>query len=374
MSNIYIHYPFCKQACHYCNFHFSTSKEARDDMFKLIKKELHLRSKELIDPIESIYFGGGSPSLISPENIYGFIDLINNKFKINQNIEVTFEVNPDDVTEEYLLHLKNAGVNRLSVGIQSFSEKDLIIMNRAHDVNQAHKSLELVGKLFQNFSIDLIYGMPYSSLSNWKNNLEIALSYNPPHISAYALTVEKKTVLHHKVKKKKIDLLDDDDVKLQYDILLKTLEKNEYINYEFSNFGKQNYFSINNQNYWIGKPYLGLGPSAHSYDGKFLRSWNVSNNHNYAKSIMSGVLDLKIEKLTTKDLYNEYLMTALRTHKGVSLARVKKSFGKRYTLYFEDQVKRHLKYRNLFWDGDYLKVSKKAKFLTDGIAADLFLI
>lgn len=374
MSNLYIHYPFCKQACHYCNFHFSTTKEGREDMFKLIKNELHLRSKELIDPIESIYFGGGSPSLISPENIYSFIDLIKNKFKIKQNIEVTLEVNPDDVTEEYLLNLKNAGINRLSIGIQSFFEKDLIIMNRAHDVNQAHKSLELAGKFFQNFSIDLIYGMPYSSLANWKNNLEIALSYNPPHISAYALTVEEKTVLHHKVKEKKIDLLDDDYVKQQYDILLKTLEKEGYINYEFSNFGKQNYFSINNQNYWIGKPYIGLGPSAHSYDGKYLRTWNVSNNHNYAKSIMSGVLDLKIEKLSTKDLYNEYLMTALRTLEGVSLAHIKKSFGKRYTLYLEDQVKRHLKYRNLFWDGDYLKVAKKAKFLTDGIAADLFLV
>ena len=374
MSNLYIHYPFCKQACHYCNFHFSTTKQGRDDMFKLIKNELHLRSKELIGPIESIYFGGGSPSLISPKNIYDLIDLIKNKFKIKQNIEVTLEVNPDDISEEYLLRLKNAGINRLSIGIQSFFEKDLIIMNRAHDVNQAHKSLELVGKLFQNFSIDLIYGMPYSSLINWKRNLEIALSYNPPHISAYALTVEEKTVLHHKVKEKKIDLLDDDDVKQQYDFLVNTLEKNGYINYEFSNFGKLNYFSINNQNYWIGKPYLGLGPSAHSYDGKFKRSWNVSNNHNYAKSIMSGILDLKIEKLSTKDLYNEYLMTALRTHDGISLAHIKNSFGKRYTLYFEDQVKRHLKYRNLFWDGDYLKVAKKAKFLTDGIAADLFLV
>ena len=374
MSNLYIHYPFCKQACHYCNFHFSTTKQGRDDMFKLIKNELHLRSKELIGPIESVYFGGGSPSLISPKNIYDLIDLIKNKFKIKQNIEVTLEVNPDDITEEYLLRLKNAGINRLSIGIQSFFEKDLIIMNRAHDVNQAHKSLELVGKLFQNFSIDLIYGMPYSSLINWKNNLEIALSYNPPHISAYALTVEEKTVLHHKVKEKKIDLLDDDDVKQQYDFLVNTLEKNGYINYEFSNFGKLNYFSINNQNYWIGKPYLGLGPSAHSYDGKFKRSWNVSNNHNYAKSIMSGILDLKIEKLSTKDLYNEYLMTALRTHDGISLAHIKNSFGKRYTLYFEDQVKRHLKYRNLFWDGDYLKVAKKSKFLTDGIAADLFLV
>ena len=374
MSNLYIHYPFCKQACHYCNFHFSTTKQGRDDIFKLIKNELHLRSKELIGPIESIYFGGGSPSLISPKNIYDLIDLIKNKFKIKQNIEVTLEVNPDDITEEYLLRLKNAGINRLSIGIQSFFEKDLIIMNRAHDVNQAHKSLELVGKLFQNFSIDLIYGMPYSSLINWKRNLEIALSYNPPHISAYALTVEEKTVLHHKVKEKKIDLLDDDDVKQQYDFLVNTLEKNGYINYEFSNFGKLNYFSINNQNYWIGKPYLGLGPSAHSYDGKFKRSWNVSNNHNYAKSIMSGILDLKIEKLSNKDLYNEYLMTALRTHEGISLAHIKNSFGKRYTLYFEDQVKRHLKYRDLFWDGDYLKVAKKAKFLTDGIAADLFIV
>ena len=374
MSNLYIHYPFCKQACHYCNFHFSTSKDGRNDMFKLIKNELHLRSKELINPIESIYFGGGSPSLISTKNISDFIDLIKNKFEVKKNIEVTLEVNPDDVDEEYLKKIKDSGVNRLSIGIQSFFEKDLIIMNRAHNVRQAHKSLESVSKFFQNFSIDLIYGMPYSSLTNWKNNLEIALSYNPPHISAYALTVEEKTVLYHKVKEKKIDLLDDDDVKQQYEILVNTLEYKGYINYEFSNFAKQNYFSINNQNYWIGKPYLGLGPSAHSYDGKFLRSWNVSNNHNYAKSIMSGVLDLKIEKLSTKDLYNEYLMTALRTYEGVSLDHVKKTFGKRYTMYLEDQVKRHFKYRNLFWDGDFLKVTKKAKFLTDGIAADLFLV
>ena len=374
MSNLYIHYPFCKQACHYCNFHFSTSKDGRNDMFKLIKNELHLRSKELINPIESIYFGGGSPSLISTKNISDFIDLIKNKFEVKKNIEVTLEVNPDDVDEEYLKKIKDSGVNRLSIGIQSFFEKDLIIMNRAHNVHQAHKSLESVSKFFQNFSIDLIYGMPYSSLTNWKNNLEIALSYNPPHISAYALTVEEKTVLYHKVKEKKIDLLDDDDVKQQYEILVNTLEHKGYINYEFSNFAKQNYFSINNQNYWIGKPYLGLGPSAHSYDGKFQRSWNVSNNHNYAKSIISGVLDLKIEKLSIKDLYNEYLMTALRTHEGVSLAHVKKTFGKRYTMYLEDQVKRHFKYRNLFWDGDFLKVTKKAKFLTDGIAADLFLV
>ena len=374
MSNLYIHYPFCKQACHYCNFHFSTSKDGRNDMFKLIKNELHLRSKELINPIESIYFGGGSPSLISTKNISDFIDLIKNKFEVKKNIEVTLEVNPDDVDEEYLKKIKDSGVNRLSIGIQSFFEKDLIIMNRAHNVRQAHKSLESVSKFFQNFSIDLIYGMPYSSLTNWKNNLEIALSYNPPHISAYALTVEEKTVLYHKVKEKKIDLLDDDDVKQQYEILVNTLEYKGYINYEFSNFAKQNYFSINNQNYWIGKPYLGLGPSAHSYDGKFQRSWNVSNNHNYAKSIISGVLDLKIEKLSIKDLYNEYLMTALRTYEGVSLDHVKKTFGKRYTMYLEDQVKRHFKYRNLFWDGDFLKVTKKAKFLTDGIAADLFLV
>ena len=374
MSNLYVHYPFCKQACHYCNFHFSTSKEGRDDMFNLIEKEFHLRSKELIGPIESIYFGGGSPSLISSKSISSFIDLIKDKFKFHQNIEVTIEVNPDDVTEEYLLQIKNAGINRLSVGIQSFFEKDLNIMNRAHDINQAQKSLKLVSKLFQNFSIDLIYGMPYSSLVDWKKNLEIALSFNPPHISAYALTVEDKTVLHYKVKEKKIDLLDEDDVKHQYDILVKTLEGKGYINYEFSNFGKQNYFSINNQNYWKGKSYLGLGPSAHSYDGKSMRSWNISNNHNYAKSVSSGVLDRKTEKLSTKDLYNEYLMTALRTHEGASKGYIKNFFGKRYALYIEDQVKRHLKYRNVFWDGDYLKVTKKAKFLTDGIAADLFLV
>jgi oxygen-independent coproporphyrinogen-3 oxidase len=374
MANLYIHYPFCKQACHYCNFHFSTATKGRDQMMELIEEELHIRADELKSPLESIYFGGGSPSLISTERITSFISKVTNQFDTVEGMEITLEVNPDDVNEDYLGRLKSAGINRLSLGIQSFLEKDLRLMHRAHDTEQAESALKAVKKYFENFSLDLIYGMPDSSGADWLENLSRALSYDPPHISAYALTVEEKTALHHLVKEDKVTLIPEEAVKEQYDLLVTQLEQKAYINYEFSNFGKPNFFSVNNQNYWNGKPYLGLGPSAHSFDGVTQRSWNVSNNHRYAAGVRTKTLDRETEKLNTKDRYNEYIMTALRKMEGVSLAHVTYAFGKTYAAYLEEQVSRHLAVRNLFWDGDHLKIAKEAKFLTDGIAADLFLI
>ena len=374
MANLYLHYPFCKQACHYCNFHFSTNEKGRDEMLNLIFKEIQLRANEVQSPIESIYFGGGSPSLIKATELSAFISDIKNIFKIPAAVEITLEVNPDDVSELYLNALKAAGINRLSLGVQSFFNRDLVLMHRAHDADQAHTALSLVKKYFENFSLDLVYGMPYSTLLDWKNNLNLALEYDPPHISTYALTVEKKTALHHLVKDKKVELIEDEQVKAQYDFLVDTLTDLDYVNYEFSNFGKPGHYSVNNQNYWNGKAYLGVGPSAHSYDGKALRSWNVANNHRYASGIMSEKLFRETEKLSTKDLYNEYIMTGLRKVEGLSLDHIKKRFGKIYAAYLEEQVSRHLDQRNIFWDGDYLKVAKEAKFLTDGIAADLFKI
>ncbi|MBL6661906.1 MAG: radical SAM family heme chaperone HemW [Flavobacteriaceae bacterium] len=374
MANLYIHYPFCKQACHYCNFHFSTGAKGRDQMMELIEEELQMRASELKSPLESIYFGGGSPSLISTERITSFISKVTNQFDTVEGIEITLEVNPDDVDEDYLRRLKLAGINRLSLGIQSFSEKDLRLMHRAHDRKEAENALKAVKKHFENFSLDLIYGMPDSSIADWEESLSHALSYDPPHISAYALTVEEKTVLHHLVNKDKVTLLPEETVKEQYDLLVALLEQKKYINYEFSSFGKPNFFSVNNQNYWNGKAYLGLGPSAHSFDGQAKRSWNISNNHLYASGVQTRKLDREIEQLNTKDRYNEYIMTALRKQEGVSLAHIKNVFGKTHAAYLEEQVSRHLAIRNLFWDGDHLKIVREAKFLTDGIAADLFLI
>ena len=307
MSNLYIHYPYCKQACHYCNFHFSTMKKGRDQIMGLIEKELEIRVNEVKSPLDSIYFGGGSPSLISSKSLGCFIQKIKEDFEISNEVEITMEVNPDDVSKDYLLGLKESGINRLSLGIQSFFEKDLQLMNRAHSADQAHKSLGLVGKYFDNFSLDLIYGMPNSNLLDWKKNISLALEHNPLHISAYALTVEKKTALYHQIKQKRVKPISDEVVKNQYDFLIDKMDSEGYINYEFSSFGKPGYFSVNNQNYWNGKAYLGLGPSAHSYDGIGQRSWNVSNNNLYAAGVNSKKLDLESETLNTKDMYNEYM-------------------------------------------------------------------
>ena len=374
MSNLYFHYPFCKQACHYCNFHFSTNSKNKDTLWEKMKKELVLRSKEISEPIESIYFGGGSPSLLNPKAIEDLIQLIKLHFKLEDHLEVTLEVNPDDVTADYLSGLKKAGINRLSLGVQSFIDKDLVLMNRAHNNSQSLNALEIISKTFTNYSLDLIYGMPYSSLAEWEENLETALGFNPPHISAYALTVEEKTALYHNVKKGKVVLLPEEAVEKQYQLMVQKLESLGYINYEFSNFGKPEFFSVNNQNYWQGKSYIGIGPAAHSFDGKNIRKWNVSNNQLYINSIKEGKLPFEEEQLTLKDRYNEYLMTGLRTTHGISLLHVQETFGDRYGMYLEEQAARHLSENFFFWDGDHLKVSAKAKFLTDGLASDLFMV
>ena len=374
MSNLYFHYPFCKQACHYCNFHFSTQTRGSDRMWDAMQIELNLRRDELQLPIESIYFGGGSPSLLNPQKIEALLNFLSDEYAFVSDPEITLEVNPDDASNDYLTMLKAAGINRISLGVQSFIERDLKLMNRVHSSNQAQEALSNTARLFSNFSLDLIYGMPYSNLLEWEQNINRALEYNPPHLSSYALTVEEATALHYQVKKGQILLLPEEAVQDQYLLLLELTEQYGLINYEFSNFGKPNYFSINNRNYWQGKPYLGIGPGAHSYDGDALRKWNLSNNARYIKAIEDGKQPVKEEKLSTKDRYNEYIMTGLRTIDGISLDHIKKLFGSLYAQYLEEQAARHFSDHNFYWDGDRLKVAKKAKFLTDGLAADLFFI
>jgi oxygen-independent coproporphyrinogen-3 oxidase len=374
MAGIYFHFPFCRQACHYCNFHFSTQLKFQEEMLYAFEREIQLRSEELPSNLESIYFGGGSPSLLPPKSIERLINGVYSSVKLGEKIEITVEVNPDDVSYEYLKGLKSVGVNRLSIGIQSFFDTELELMNRIHNVDQGIDSIEWTAQLFNNFSVDLIYGIPSSDLSTWKTNLNRVLTYTPPHLSTYALTVEAKTVLAHQVKNNEVELLDEQLVKSQYDWMVKRLEEANYENYEFSNFSKPGFNSINNSNYWKGKAYVGIGPAAHSFDGKRKRSWNLSNNIQYMESIKEGVLPSHYENLKLHEVFNEYLMTGLRTSWGVSLEKINQSFGSHYSQYLEKQVENHLAEQRLYWDGDTLRVSKSAKFLSDGIASDLFML
>lgn len=375
MAGLYIHYPFCKKACTYCNFHFSTQLKKAYSFTFLMAKELDMRASFLKNcPLESIYFGGGSPSLMDPGELGSFIQDANKRFSFDSEIEITVELNPDDVSLDYLQRLKKEAVNRVSLGIQSFRNKDLQLMNRVHNSDQARQALEACLSVFENVSVDLIYGMPYTNIEDWKENLSFLNQYPIPHIAAYALTVEPKTALAAQVVKGEVVLLDEEEVVAQYEYLVNKTESKGLVNYEFSNFGKPGFFSVNNSNYWKRKPYLGIGPGAHSYDGNTIRNWNISNNNLYQKAIEQGKLAFESEVLSKKDMFNETLMTGLRTQWGVNRVQIEKDFGEIYARHLEEQCTNHILQNNLFWDGDTLMVTKQARFLTDGIAADLFLV
>ena len=374
MSGIYIHIPFCKQACHYCDFHFSTNLKKKDEMVLALAKEIEMRKSEFQDEIvETIYFGGGTPSILQIEDLKFLIDAVYKNYKVVENPEITVEANPDDLTENRIIELSKNKVNRLSIGIQSFFEDDLLLMNRAHNVEEAKKCLEIATHYFDNISIDLIYGVPEMSNEKWLQNIETALSFGVPHISSYALTVEPKTALHSFIQKGIIPQPDDEVAQEHFQILVDKLSENGFIHYELSNFGKENYFSKNNSSYWLGKKYIGIGPSAHSYDGKN-RGWNVSNNSLYIKSIQENKLPIEIETLTKTDRYNEYIMTGLRTIWGVSFERIEQEFGKTYLDYLNQQAAKFIEDHLLFVDDNILRTTKKGKFLSDGIASDLFLL
>ena len=378
MSGIYIHIPFCKQACHYCDFHFSTSMKKKDEMVLALAKELQLRKDEFqfdaeIPCIETIYFGGGTPSVLNVEDIQLLIDTVRQNYPVSQNPEITLEANPDDLSEENLKAFASIGINRLSIGIQSFFEEDLKLMHRAHDSAQAKKCLELATRYFDNISLDLIYGIPGMTNKRWQQNIETALSFGIPHISSYALTVEPKTALNKLIQTGKVDAPKDEVAQEHFMILVETLEAKGFLHYELSNFGKENYFSRNNSAYWLGKKYLGIGPSAHSYDG-VSRSWNVANNVLYLKAIQYGELPREVELLSQEDRYNEYIMTGLRTIWGVSLIRIEQEFGTDYLNYLKQQSQKFIHDGLLIITDGILKPTLKGKFLTDGIASDLFYL
>ncbi|WP_338377005.1 radical SAM family heme chaperone HemW [uncultured Flavobacterium sp.] len=374
MSGIYIHIPFCKQACHYCDFHFSTSLKKKDEMIFSLAKEITLRKNEAKNKvIETIYFGGGTPSRLTINDLRFLIEEVYRNYEVTENPEITLEANPDDLSENYLIELSKIGINRLSIGIQSFFEDDLQMMNRAHNSEESSNCLEIATKYFDNISLDLIYGIPGMSNEKWKQNIEKALSFNIPHISSYALTVESKTALETFIKKGIIKEPNDEVAQEHFYILVETLQEKGFIHYELSNFGKENYFSKNNSSYWLGKNYIGIGPSAHSYNG-ISRSWNIANNALYIKSIQENKLPLTSEKLTKEDSYNEYIMTGLRTIWGVSLERIESEFGTDFLNYLNKQSQRFINDGLLEIENNILKTTKKGKFLCDGIASDLFLV
>jgi oxygen-independent coproporphyrinogen-3 oxidase len=346
----------------------------KDEMILALANEIKMRKNEFENKIvETIYFGGGTPSILQIADLRFLIETVYDNYSIIENPEITLEANPDDLTEDRIIELSKTKINRLSIGIQSFFEDDLKLMNRAHNAEEAKISLEIATQYFDNISLDLIYGIPGMSNEIWKKNIEIALSFGIPHISSYALTVEPKTALQKLIQTGAIEKLNDEVAQEHFSILVDLLETNDFIHYELSNFGKANYFSKNNSSYWLGKKYIGIGPSAHSYNG-ISRSWNRSNNSLYIKAIQANQLPNEKETLTITDRYNEYVMTGMRTIWGVSLNKIKTEFGIKYHDYLIKQVQKFLNDDLVLIENNILKSTKKGKFLTDGIASDLFYL
>lgn len=371
MAGIYIHIPFCRQACHYCNFHFATSLRFKDEMIQAIVTEAGLQRTYLGDvPVETIYFGGGTPSLLDNGDVKLMLAEIRKHFPAAEDAEITLEANPDDITEDKLISWKTNGITRLSIGVQSFFEEDLRWMNRAHTAGQAFTSLKMAKKFFDNITIDLIYGTPELTNEKWKQNVERAVSLNIPHISCYALTVEPKTPLDKMIRQHKTEGADPDKQSEQFLLLMQWLEEAGYEHYEISNFAKPGWRSRHNSSYWQGKKYLGFGPSAHSFNGA-TRQWNVSNNNLYIAALQKGHLSFEKEELTPVQKLNEYIMTSLRTMEGLDIQKLVSGFG----IPKEDLLQKADKFTRsglLILENNTLSLTNDGKLLADGIAADLF--
>ena len=372
MAGIYIHIPFCKKACHYCNFHFSTSHQRIPEMVAAIGKEAELRQSYLTEKVETIYLGGGTPSLLKKEELRIILQRIYGLFDVDAMAEITLESNPDDINEENLAGWKEVGINRLSIGIQSFFEEDLQWMNRAHSATQALDCIRLAQQQgFNNITIDLIYGTPGLSDQRWKQNIDTALSLNIPHLSCYALTVEPKTALAKMIETQRSADVDADAQAKHFSILTETLTAAGFEHYEISNFALPGFRSRHNSSYWQGKTYLGLGPSAHSFNGKS-RQWNLANNSLYMASLEKNELLFEEEILTDTQQLNEYIMTSLRTMEGTSLIRIREDWGEEKKGLLLAAAAKHIQRGHLLQTNDVLQLTAAGKFLADGIAADLF--
>jgi oxygen-independent coproporphyrinogen III oxidase len=375
MAGIYIHIPFCKQACSYCNFHFSTLQNTKNEVLVALHKEIQLQQHFFPDKtvIESIYFGGGTPSLLSTAELNTLLETLYRTFTIAADAEITLEANPDDLSQTYLNALKReTPVNRFSIGIQSFFEADLLYMNRAHNAAEAKACIQLAQDTgFDNLSVDLIYGTPTLSNENWLSNLHTVFDLQVPHVSCYALTVEEKTALAHQIKRQAVTAPDDEQTAQQFLLLLEHMKAAGYTHYEISNFCREPNFARHNTNYWRGIPYLGLGPSAHSYDGK-RRSWNIANNALYAKQLQDDTLAQESELLSIKDHYNEYIMTALRTMWGIDAAKIEAEFGDEFLQHFLSEIPRYTESGHVLQHENIFQLSDAGKLLCDAITQHLF--
>jgi oxygen-independent coproporphyrinogen III oxidase len=382
LAGIYIHIPFCKKSCNYCNFHFSTSLRYKDELVDALLKEVDLTINnnlsdynhfDLSETIDTIYFGGGTPSLLSHEELNKILTKINAAFMISTVAEITIEANPDDITEAKLIEWKTSGINRLSIGIQSFYQEDLEWMNRAHNKDQAKKCIELAHKHgFYNISIDLIYGTPLLTNEKWQENVKTALSFNIPHLSCYALTIEPKTILHKLIEQKKVEDVNPDQQSEQFLLLMKWLQEAGYEHYEISNFAKPGFRSRHNSSYWSGKKYFGFGPSAHSYDGEN-RFWNIANNNVYITTINDDKIPFEKETLSQTQRLNELVMISLRTMEGLSLQKFEKLSDEKSRIALLKAADKYINSGLLKNEDSQLTLTAEGKLLADGIAADLFL-
>lgn len=372
MAGIYIHIPFCKQQCSYCDFHFSTTFSAyREQLIKAIIKEIEERRDYLNQaPIQTIYFGGGTPSLLKREEIKSLFESVKKNYNLSSEIEFTLEANPDDINEEILADWKDLGINRLSIGVQSFYQDDLNWMNRAHTAEEGTNAVEKAKQMGFLLTVDLIYGLPHHSISHLKHNIEQLVHLGTEHISAYCLTVEKGTVLNHMMKKGDLPVVSEEEQAEQFEVLVQQLKKAGYQQYEISNFAKKKAYSKHNSNYWRGISYLGVGPSAHSFNGKS-RQWNVANNRKYIKGISEGEALYEKEILHSIDQFNELLLTGLRTKWGVHLKELITKHSPTSDFYstlnsFESNqlLKNH---------NNTLYLTEKGKLQADYIASMLFL-
>lgn len=374
MAGIYIHIPFCKKACHYCNFHFSTSRNDQERMIHAIAREIEMRRDEINEPIETIYFGGGTPSIIDLSEVQLLLEAVDKNYTVDSSAEITLEANPDDITKEHAEDWKSMGINRFSIGIQSFSDVHLEWMNRAHNASQSLLCIEAVRAAgFENFSIDLIYGTPGQSTHDWEKDLEKAVSLKIPHLSCYALTVEEQTPLFHLIERGKKEKINNDLQAEQFNILVAMTNAAGYDHYEISNFALKGMRSKHNSAYWNGIPYLGVGPSAHSFQNN-MRSWNISNNISYMQSIENHIRPFESETLTEIDRLNEYIMTKLRLEEGIIVREIIKHWGNDQSSRISAIIERFILDGKVEKTHEGWRLTNNGKFFADGIAAALFQV
>jgi oxygen-independent coproporphyrinogen III oxidase len=373
MAGIYLHIPFCRKACHYCNFHFSTSLQLQDELIAALLQEMEIQQHYLDgEPVETIYFGGGTPSLLSSSVIEKMVSNLHRLYKIENGVEITLEANPDDVNKQVLQEWKNTGINRLSMGIQSFFEEDLQWMNRAHTATQAHEAIEQALEAgFGSMTIDLIYGTPGLTNERWIQNIEMAARFQVPHLSCYALTVEPGTALNTMIEKGKKEPVDANAAAAHFEILTREANRFGYEHYEISNLAKPGFRSKHNSAYWQGKPYLGIGPSAHSFNG-VSRQWNVSNNALYIQSLKQNILPFEQEILSETDKLNEYIMTSLRLLEGMDLVMIRNRFGIDKMNKLIEKSAAFINNNQATMEDNRLYLTNKGRLLADGIAAELF--